>query len=279
MPDRLPDVSGLLALLERYRTPKRSGLPGGFATEEEIAFAERDSPIKGEHLQGISRNFQDNSPGASIAWFMIERQYENQRNCPRATLRMPCPASCHAFRITDSLLNGQLFKFSATASAVVGQSQHVASPQIHGAVELPPHMPYSFIFAAPINLPSSRYLRTYRPGGLVSLLMVAISYPVLTTLYLSFEDSSTATLPVIWAAVDYTTKIGATQQLQSTERHANFELFMLFQSSKVSIGEQTRTSARSLLKLERVRLRELVGENFKPMAFFLAESKSWGLRH
>ncbi|KAF5657596.1 benzoate 4-monooxygenase cytochrome P450, partial [Fusarium denticulatum] len=50
MPDQLPDVSGLLALLERYRAPKRTGLPGGFATEEEIAFAERDSPIKGERI-------------------------------------------------------------------------------------------------------------------------------------------------------------------------------------------------------------------------------------
>ncbi|KAJ4161700.1 hypothetical protein NW765_016870 [Fusarium oxysporum] len=50
MPARLPDVSGLLALLDRFRTPKRSGLPGGSATEEEIAFAEKDSPIKGEPL-------------------------------------------------------------------------------------------------------------------------------------------------------------------------------------------------------------------------------------
>ncbi|RYC86111.1 hypothetical protein BFJ63_vAg11013 [Fusarium oxysporum f. sp. narcissi] len=50
MPARLPDVSGLLALLDRFRTPKRSGLPGGSATEEEIAFAEKDSPIKGERI-------------------------------------------------------------------------------------------------------------------------------------------------------------------------------------------------------------------------------------
>ncbi|SCV44091.1 uncharacterized protein FFB14_08156 [Fusarium fujikuroi] len=50
MPARLPDVSGLLALLDRFRTPKRSGLPGGYATEEEIAFAQKDSPIKGERI-------------------------------------------------------------------------------------------------------------------------------------------------------------------------------------------------------------------------------------
>ncbi|PNP83467.1 hypothetical protein FNYG_03030 [Fusarium nygamai] len=49
MPDRLSDGSGLLALLERYRH-QGDGLPGGFATEEEIAFAESDSPIKGERI-------------------------------------------------------------------------------------------------------------------------------------------------------------------------------------------------------------------------------------
>ncbi|RKK13047.1 hypothetical protein BFJ68_g587 [Fusarium oxysporum] len=50
MPARLPDVSGLLALLYRLRTPKRSGRQGGSATEEEIAFSEKDSPIKGERI-------------------------------------------------------------------------------------------------------------------------------------------------------------------------------------------------------------------------------------
>ncbi|KAH7472974.1 hypothetical protein FOMA001_g12153 [Fusarium oxysporum f. sp. matthiolae] len=50
MPARLPDVFGLLALLVRFRTPKRSGLSGGSVTKEEIAFAEKDSLIKGERI-------------------------------------------------------------------------------------------------------------------------------------------------------------------------------------------------------------------------------------
>lgn len=49
MPPKLPNLDRLLALLEEYLAPSESGaLSGGLATEEEIAAAEKDSPVKGE---------------------------------------------------------------------------------------------------------------------------------------------------------------------------------------------------------------------------------------
>ncbi|KAH7214700.1 hypothetical protein DER44DRAFT_819570 [Fusarium oxysporum] len=89
MPARLPDVSGLLALLDRFRTPKRSGLPGGSATEEEIAFAEKDSPIKGEHRRN-SHCLPTIMSSLGRVSFMIERYCENQRNYPRAASQIGC---------------------------------------------------------------------------------------------------------------------------------------------------------------------------------------------
>ncbi|KAF5543753.1 hypothetical protein FNAPI_9595 [Fusarium napiforme] len=65
MPARLPDVSGLLALLDRFRTPKRSGLPGGAATEEKIAFVEKDSPTKGERIAPGPWPDSSSSPSSS----------------------------------------------------------------------------------------------------------------------------------------------------------------------------------------------------------------------
>ncbi|RKL13359.1 hypothetical protein BFJ70_g15942, partial [Fusarium oxysporum] len=65
MPARLPDVFGLLALLVRFRTPKRSGLSGGSVTKEEIAFAEKDSLIKGERIASGPWPELSSSPSSS----------------------------------------------------------------------------------------------------------------------------------------------------------------------------------------------------------------------
>ncbi|KAF5687067.1 benzoate 4-monooxygenase cytochrome P450 [Fusarium circinatum] len=43
-----PKIDRLLALLERYLTPKGSGLPGGTATQADVDAAQKDSPDKGE---------------------------------------------------------------------------------------------------------------------------------------------------------------------------------------------------------------------------------------
>ncbi|KAI8402906.1 hypothetical protein FOFC_16335 [Fusarium oxysporum] len=43
-----PNIDRLLALLERYLTPKGSGLPGGTATQTDVDSAQKGSPDKGE---------------------------------------------------------------------------------------------------------------------------------------------------------------------------------------------------------------------------------------
>ncbi|RSL76708.1 hypothetical protein CEP51_009711 [Fusarium floridanum] len=45
-----PNLDRLLALQEEYLAPKELGLPGGIATEEELVWAEKDSPVKGEFI-------------------------------------------------------------------------------------------------------------------------------------------------------------------------------------------------------------------------------------
>ncbi|KAJ4250572.1 hypothetical protein NW762_011830 [Fusarium torreyae] len=50
MPPRFPTIDDLLALLRVFLAHKGSGLSGGTATEAEIAFAEKDSPVKGEDV-------------------------------------------------------------------------------------------------------------------------------------------------------------------------------------------------------------------------------------
>ncbi|WKT45070.1 hypothetical protein QSH57_009923 [Fusarium oxysporum f. sp. vasinfectum] len=42
-----PNIDRLLALLERYLTPKGSGLPGGTATQTDVDSAQKGSPDKG----------------------------------------------------------------------------------------------------------------------------------------------------------------------------------------------------------------------------------------
>ncbi|KAF5535762.1 benzoate 4-monooxygenase cytochrome P450 [Fusarium mexicanum] len=43
-----PKIDRILALLERYLTLKRPGLPGGTATQADVDAAQKDSPDKGE---------------------------------------------------------------------------------------------------------------------------------------------------------------------------------------------------------------------------------------
>jgi hypothetical protein len=50
MPPRFPKIDDLLALLRVFLAHKGPGLSGGTATEAEIAFAEKDSPVKGEDI-------------------------------------------------------------------------------------------------------------------------------------------------------------------------------------------------------------------------------------
>ncbi|KAM0558471.1 hypothetical protein ACHAPJ_004662 [Fusarium lateritium] len=50
MPPRFPNIDDLLALLRVLLAPKGSGLSGGTVTEEHLAFAEKDSPVKGEDV-------------------------------------------------------------------------------------------------------------------------------------------------------------------------------------------------------------------------------------
>ncbi|KAF5573372.1 hypothetical protein FPANT_12420 [Fusarium pseudoanthophilum] len=92
MPDQLPDVSGLLALLKKFQTTKWSGLPGGFATEEEIAFAQKDSPIKGER-RALERKELQKSPFRSL------RNRHELLSCPSAstdekTIAFPRSLTC-----------------------------------------------------------------------------------------------------------------------------------------------------------------------------------------
>ncbi|KAF5619979.1 hypothetical protein F52700_11299 [Fusarium sp. NRRL 52700] len=253
MPARLPDVSGLLALLDRFRTPKRSGLPGGSATKEEIAFAEKDSPIKGEYiapgpwpdfsspppppllllplflhslllpppppplpsalgsarggsassppppplhrgcvgvvLQPLEPDERQKSPFGSpknrqklllrdfaqcfskTAPFMIEPLCENQRNNPRTRYSLDALPNVMPYLSNHGLLpqwpllrilcycfrNGSQRHFTVeTANPLSLRSRRGTeskfSSQIHGAVVLPLHTPYRFIFTAPINL-------------------------------------------------------------------------------------------------------------------------------
>lgn len=54
MPVRPPPYDRLRALLERYLTSKSGAdhpLPGGQITREELDFAEKDSPVKGQRLR------------------------------------------------------------------------------------------------------------------------------------------------------------------------------------------------------------------------------------
>ncbi|KAH6969337.1 hypothetical protein DER45DRAFT_532970 [Fusarium avenaceum] len=48
MPPRAPDLTDLLALLERYLHPVGVGFPGGTATQRDLSLMEKDCPVKGE---------------------------------------------------------------------------------------------------------------------------------------------------------------------------------------------------------------------------------------
>ncbi|EXK88789.1 hypothetical protein FOQG_08080 [Fusarium oxysporum f. sp. raphani 54005] len=57
-----PNIDRLLALLERYLTPKGSGLPGGTATQTDVDSAQKGSPDKGEPVKpGTWPTFEETS--------------------------------------------------------------------------------------------------------------------------------------------------------------------------------------------------------------------------
>ncbi|KAK2126116.1 hypothetical protein NOF04DRAFT_1386583 [Fusarium oxysporum II5] len=166
MPARLPDVSGLLALLDRFRTPKRSGLPGGSATEEEIAFAEKDSPIKGNVLlRALGQNSPPPPPPPPLLPLLL---FLLSLSPP--LLPPPSPSRWKAQEVASPLL--LLFLF---IEGVIDLTVAFASPQIQDTVELPLHTPCRFVFAAAVNL---SLFWVPEVAGFASPLMVAVSHPV-----------------------------------------------------------------------------------------------------